>query len=82
MRFVTGREEPPVSSLPRPMAVAVADKRVIACDGLWHAVVVIDPQSGSVAPLIRPGQPSPRRPVAVAVDGHGRVYVADAAGAS
>ncbi len=82
MRFVTGQEEPPPGRLPRPLAVAVADQSVIACDAVWHAAVTVDPDAGTVRPLIRADQPTPERPVAVAVDSNRRAYVADAAGES
>ncbi|HUW84541.1 MAG TPA: hypothetical protein VMZ31_17285 [Phycisphaerae bacterium] len=82
MRFVTGQEEPPPGRLPRPLAVTVADQSVIACDAVWHAVVTIDLDAGTVRPLIRADQPTPERPVAVAIDANRRAYVADAAGGS
>jgi len=82
MRFVTGQEEPPPGRLPRPLAVTVADRSVIACDAVWHAAVTVDPEAGTVRPLIRADQPTPERPVAVAVDANRRAYVADSAGES
>ena len=82
MRFATGQEEPPPGRLPRPLAVAVVGQSVIACDAVWHAVVTVDLTVGTVQPVIRADQPTPERPVAVAVDADRRAYVADAAGGS
>lgn len=80
MQFITGQEESPPGRLPRPLALAVRDKKVIICDTAWDAVMVVDPISGSVHPLIRPGEPVPDKPVAVTVDAAGQVYVADVDG--
>jgi DNA-binding beta-propeller fold protein YncE len=80
-RFVTGEagDEPGIG-LVRPLSVAVRGGEVLVCDAGLEAVVRINPIDSTIRPLLRRGSPQPVRPVALAVNGAGDVFIADAGG--
>lgn len=82
LRAITGesKETAQASQLIRPLSLAVRSGKILVCDTGRHAIVEIEPRSGSAQVLAINGLPGPLDPVAIITDSPGNAYVADAAG--
>lgn len=79
-RAVTGETAGPalVSELLRPLSLTVRAGQILVVDVGRNAIVQIDPGTGEIRSVALKGMGEFFRPVAIATDGQGDLYVADA----